>query len=186
MGVKEYNRPMNELSLSGFLKIVSGTPIWVWAILSYLIYVGIQALKPRTVTLYRLIFLPLILILFKYRLLAQSGAWIYLVFFIIGLGAGYLKVRSTKILIFKETKMIQIPGSSSMIVIFISIFVIRYMSGYLEATDPVTFLRFTPFDLGFSGLLSGYFTGQRLTYLYRYFRASPAAAAAEVKAERQT
>lgn len=163
---------MSELSMSGFLKIVAGTPIWVWAILGYLVYVGIQALKPRTVSLYRLIFLPLILILFKYRLLSQADAWIYLVFFIIGLGVGYLKVRNTKILIFKETKTIQIPGSSSMIVIFISIFVMRYMSGYLEATNPAMFLRFTPFDLGFSGLLSGYFTGQRFTYLYRFFKTS--------------
>lgn len=162
---------MNELSMSGFLKIVTGTPIWVWAILGYLIYVGVQALKPRTVGLQRLIFLPLVLILLKYRLLTQPDAWIYVVFFIAGLGAGYLKVRRTQIVISKESKTIQIPGSSSMIVIFISIFVMRYMSGYLQATDPALFLRFTPFDLGFSGLLSGYFTGQRLTYLYRYFKA---------------
>ncbi|MBY0452342.1 MAG: hypothetical protein K2P92_04845 [Bdellovibrionaceae bacterium] len=89
---------MNEISMSGFLKIVSGTPIWVWAILGYLIYVGIQALKPRTVSLYRLIFLPLILILFKYRLLSHPDAWIYLVFFILGIGSGYLKVRNKKII----------------------------------------------------------------------------------------
>jgi hypothetical protein len=174
---------MNEISMSGFLKIVSGTPIWVWAILGYLVYVGIQALKPRTVSLYRLIFLPLILILFKYRILAQPDAWIYLVLFVIGLGAGFLKVRNTQILIFKESKTIQIPGSSSMIVIFISIFVMRYMSGYLEATDPVMFLRFTPFDLGFSGLLSGFFTGQRFTYLYRYIKASSSTTSTEIKTE---
>lgn len=157
--------------MSGFLKLVTGTPIWVWAILGYLIFVGVQALKPRIVSVQRLIFMPLILILLKYKIFLQPDAWIYLVFFIIGIGLGHLKVRNAKIQIFKESKTILIPGSSSMIEIFISIFVLRYASGYLQFSDPAAFLRFAPYDLGFSGLLSGYFSGQRFTYLYRYSKA---------------
>lgn len=151
--------------------IITGTPLWVWGILGYLVYVGIQALKPRVITLQRLIIMPILFVVLKYKVFSDSNAWIYFSLLTLGLIAGYLKVRKAPVKIFKETKTIEIPGSSLMIVLFISIFVLKYYSGYLQATDIEAYHRFEPFDFGLSGLLSGYFSGQRFCFLRRYLQA---------------
>lgn len=149
--------------------IIRNTPIWVWGILVYLLYVGIQALKPRIVTLDKLIFLPLALIALKFKVFLSPDAWIYLVGLSAGLFAGFVKVRNSPIKVLKDIKSIQIPGSSSLIIILLGIFVMRYFFGYLQATDPVAYIRYFDWELVLSGILSGYFTGQRTNYLYRYY-----------------
>lgn len=151
--------------------ILIGTPVWVWGILGYLVYVGVQALKPRTISLNRLIIMPIVFIAFKYRIFAQPNAWIYFSLLTVGIIVGYLKVRKAPIKVFKESKTMEIPGSSLMIILFISIFVLKFYAGYLQATNIEAFNRFEPFDFGFSGLLSGYFSGQRFCFLRRYFQA---------------
>ena len=150
--------------------MVSHIPPFVWLILAYLLYVGIQALKPRVVSINRLIFLPLMLIALKYKIFTSEYAWVYFAGIAVGLVIGYIKVRNSPIEIFKEAKSIQIPGSSSLIVILISIFLIKYYFGYLQAVNPEAYARNLFWDLGISGVLSGYFTGQRASYLYRYFK----------------
>ncbi len=149
--------------------IIRNTPIWVWGILVYLLYVGIQALKPRIVTLDKLIFLPLALIALKFKVFLSPDAWIYLVGLSAGLFAGFVKVRNSPIKVLKDIKSIQIPGSSSLIIILLGIFVMKYFFGYLQATDPVAYIRYFDWELVLSGILSGYFTGQRTNYLYRYY-----------------
>lgn len=149
--------------------IIKNTPIWVWGILLYLLYVGIQALKPRIVTLDKLIFLPLALIALKFRVFLSPDAWIYLIGLSAGLFAGFAKVRNSPIKVLKDIKSIQIPGSSSLIVILLGFFVMRYFFGYLQATDPVAYIRYFDWELVLSGILSGYFTGQRINYFYRYY-----------------
>ncbi len=149
--------------------IIRNTPLWVWGILGYLLYVGIQALKPRIVTLDKLIFLPLALIALKFRVFLSPDAWIYLVGLSAGLFAGFVKVRNSPIKVLKDIKSIQIPGSSSLIIILLGIFVMKYFFGYLQATDPVAYIRYFDWELVLSGILSGYFTGQRTNYLYRYY-----------------
>lgn len=152
------------------MNLITHTPIWVWGILVYLLYVGIQALKPRVITLQKLIFLPLALIALKYKLFVSPEAWIYVLALAVGITAGVLKVRKSKIQIFKDKKHILIPGSSSLIIVLVGIFVMKYYFGYLQASDPAEYTRQHVWELGLSGLLSGYFTGQRANYLYRYFK----------------
>ena len=149
--------------------MITGTPIWVWAVLGYLIFVGILALKPRIITLYKLILMPVALIILKFKLFSSPDAWIYILTLAVGITAGVLKARTTAIHIFKDKKHIQIPGSSSLIVVLIGIFAMKYYFGYLQATDLEAYVKQHVWELALSGLLSGYFTGQRANYLYRYF-----------------
>ncbi|MGZ3690732.1 MAG: hypothetical protein ACXVAX_04475 [Pseudobdellovibrio sp.] len=160
---------MNDFSFNTIIGIARGTPIWVWAILAYLIYIGLQALKPRMITLQRLIIMPLILIAAKFRMFSEPNAWIYFAFFIASGLVGYFVVRKADLKIYKNKKMILTPGSPLILLILVSIFVTRYYAGYLQATNPQEFLKYAPIDLGISGLLSGYFSGQRICYLYRYY-----------------
>ncbi|AZZ36288.1 hypothetical protein CIK05_05615 [Bdellovibrio sp. qaytius] len=152
------------------MDIITHTPAWVWAILIYLLFVGYQALKPRTISLYRLILLPIALIALKFKFFTSPDAWIYIVGILSGAFAGYLKVRNSKIQVFKDKKEILIPGSSSLIVILVGIFVMKYFFGFLQVTDPVAYIKYYTWELVMSGILSGYFSGQRLNYLYRYIK----------------
>ena len=161
---------MDEFSFGSLIKIFSGVPIWVWAILAYLIYVGLQALKPRLIGLQRLIVMPLILIAAKFRMFSEPKAWIYFAFFIGSALIGFLVIRKADIKIYKDRKKILTPGSPLILLILISIFFTRFYAGYLQATNPEAFLRYLPIDLGISGLLSGYFSGQRFCYLFRYYK----------------
>lgn len=162
---------MNNIGFDTILQIITHTPAWVWGILIYLLYVGVQALKPRLVSIYRLILLPLALIFLKYKIFVSPDAWVYLLGITAGIFAGYAQVRNSPIKILKDIKSIQIPGSSSLIVILLGIFVMRYFFGYLQASKPEAYVEYFYWELALSGILSGYFTGQRANYLYRYFKA---------------
>ena len=143
-------------------------PVFVWFILAYLLYVGITALKPRVVSIYRLIIIPLALIALKYKVFVSDYVWIYLLGIAGGLVIGFLKVKNDQIKIIKETKSIEIPGSYSLIFILLGIFVLKFYFGYLQAADPLAYTQQLVWDFSISGALSGYFSGQRVSYLWRY------------------
>src|SRR5690242_13650991 len=44
------------------LGIITHTPIWVWAILAYLIWQGIKAMQPRTTAIWRALIVPVVFI----------------------------------------------------------------------------------------------------------------------------
>ena len=44
--------------MTPILQIVANTPIWVWVLLAYLLFIGIRALRPTTAPLWRIAILP--------------------------------------------------------------------------------------------------------------------------------
>lgn len=158
--------------LEAVFEILKHVPPFVWGILAYLLYVGIKALKPREVSVYRLTLIPLVLIALKYKILMSPDVWVYFVAIAVGVLVGFYKVKNDPIEILKERKSIRIPGSSSLIVILLGIFVVKYYFGYLQAVNPAAYARDLLWDFGISGVLSGYFMGQRGSYIYRYVKSS--------------
>ncbi len=61
------------------LQIVANTPIWVWVLLAYLLFIGIRALRPSTAPLWRIAILPMVFFvwglasLYQMHGLASSG-----------------------------------------------------------------------------------------------------------------
>lgn len=165
---------MNTLSLSHNLSeayhILIHIPPFVWVILAYLLYVGFKALKPRVMSIHRLILIPVALIALKYKVFISPHLWVYILALSVGLAIGYYKVKGDSIQVFKETKSVRIPGSSSLIFILIGIFAVKFYFGYQEAVNPEAYARNLVWDFALSGVLSGYFSGQRACYLYRYFK----------------
>lgn len=155
--------------MSSILTAVSGVPFYVWLILGYLIYVGMQALKPRVVSVNRLIFLPLVLIALKYNIFTSQDAWVYAAGILTGMTAGYFKARKISIEVNKASRMLVLPGSSSLIVVLLGFFVLKYYFGYLQAVDPQAYAQKLWWAYGLSGILSGFFIGQRVSYLKSYF-----------------
>lgn len=63
---------MNE-----FVHIIKGTPLYVWAILCYLLFVGIKSIKTRVIYLPKLFIIPLILLAIKYKTLLSDDALVF-------------------------------------------------------------------------------------------------------------
>ena len=49
--------------MTTFLAILTHTPIWVWAVFALIIFLGYQRTRDRTIQLWRLLLLPVIMIL---------------------------------------------------------------------------------------------------------------------------
>jgi hypothetical protein len=63
---------MNE-----FLQIIKGTPLYVYSILAYLLFVGIKSTKTRVVHIPMLFVIPLILLAIKYKTLFSEDVLVF-------------------------------------------------------------------------------------------------------------
>jgi hypothetical protein len=98
------------INISG---IITNTPWWVWLIFFYLIFVGKQSTKSRSIYLPKLFIIPIILLLVKYEVFLSVNAWFYIGCMIVGIVIGYVANRLKKLKINKETAVIEIPGEYS-------------------------------------------------------------------------
>lgn len=55
-----------------FLDLLKGTPIWVWILFAYLIFIGVKSLKTRSVFIPKLFIVPLVLIFTKYDFIVNG------------------------------------------------------------------------------------------------------------------
>ncbi|MCK4934134.1 MAG: hypothetical protein KAR79_00955, partial [Simkaniaceae bacterium] len=58
--------------MSVFSEIIKGTPVWLYALFAYLIFIGIRASKPSVIKLRRLFVLPVIFALLNLYNLVQT------------------------------------------------------------------------------------------------------------------
>src|SRR3989338_1808009 len=70
------------------------TPWWVYVILIYVLWIGVKALKPRVVSLKRLVIVPIVFLILSFHSLCQVGLHplnliSYLIALIIGAGVGF-------------------------------------------------------------------------------------------------
>lgn len=143
-----------------FFNILTGTPIWVWILLIFLIARGINALSDREMEVKRLFLLPLIFLLLGgsdviNKLAFPSwGASSMLAGLMIGFSIGWLLWRVTPRLKIKEgTDLIIRPGTPLTLIFILISFVVKFAL--------IVFLNVKPdlkYDFDFNllfGLLSG-------------------------------
>lgn len=153
------------------LNIVSGAPLWVWAILLYLIYIGIKATTNRIVYVPNLLVIPVIFIILNYFtynsdtsvLVASSSSFS-------GILMGYAIGSSSKVKVLKHSKSIELSGGFSTFIVLMAFFITKYIFGYLQVVHPVVAMQYESIETITSSLCSGYFVGRSLCYLYRYCR----------------
>jgi len=59
-------------------QILTQTPLWVWILLAYLIWQGMQAMQPRTTPIWRALILPVVFIVWGVSRIGfghQASAW---------------------------------------------------------------------------------------------------------------
>ena len=147
--------------------IITGTPIWVWGILAYIVYVGIQATKERIVSIPKLFIIPIILIALRYNVFLSDHAALCGFSICGGTGLGFWVTTKNSGIILKEISSVKLPGSYITLVFLLSFFLLKYVFGYLSSAHNPIAVEYAYIEVLLSSLLTGYFLGRGLYYVSR-------------------
>lgn len=158
--------------------ILTHTPIWVWAIFALVAYMGYQRTRDRTVHLWRLLLLPLIMVVLAVSGMLGAGPAVLpaiLVGIAIGGVSGWLLERDGATRRLADGK-VWLRGEWWSLVQVLLIFGFRYTIAVIGAVDPAigsdpTFHLVTALV---SSLLSAMILGRTLARLRVYFTSTPA------------
>jgi hypothetical protein len=155
--------------------IISHTPLWAWAVLVYLIWQGLQATKPRSTSIWRLMIVPAVFIvmgLSRIALRPGDGTWPLLAWLagaIVFLPLGLL--RQPKLLaVDRQNMRVTRAGSKAPLIRNIVVFLLQYAVAVTAALDPHS--NAALIGRAVSGASAGYFIGWIISLL-RQYRNSP-------------
>jgi hypothetical protein len=154
-------------------RILTNTPLWVFALLAYLIWQGSQSLRPRTRPIWRMLIVPLVFFLMGLsRLVTARGsgiepllAWLVaaLLFALLALS------RRPKLLaVDRKSGTVTRPGSSMPLVRNITVFVLQYAVAVATAMKLEPHAAVAIIGHAVSGASAGYFSGWAVALWRRY------------------
>lgn len=159
-------------------QIIANTPIWVWALLAFLIYRGILASADREVPLKRLLIIPAVMLALSVQGIvstfgitpASTLSW--LPFIAIGAVLAWALFRRDSILALPGKGAVFQRGSWMPLVLMMGIFLTKYAVGVTLAMQPyhAQELLFAVGVCALYGLFNGVFIGQvlRVFSIYRH------------------
>lgn len=166
--------------MRAFLQIVFGTPLWVWALLALLLYLGVRALRPTTAPPWRIAIVPTVffvwglagLVVSNGQVAQRAGAWV--VALAVGAIIGWMLAARRPIRVDRVRHLVQMPGGPFTLVLSLLIFAIKYVFGVLHAMEPAAFAdaRLWMTELAVSGVLTGMFVG-RFAGVWRQYLTRP-------------
>lgn len=155
------------------LEVITGTPLWVWGVLVFLLYAGYQATKTRNIVLPKLFIIPLIFMGLNYStFITGTHLGSYLIALLLFIIPGYIKGHDTPIKIHKQSKTIQVPGNYYTICIMLSFFTIKYTFECLAVMQPTVANDYALEVTVLSAGLSGFFLGRSMCYVKRFYTAT--------------
>lgn len=152
------------------IEIARHLPIWVYLLLGYLVFVGIRALRPRILSLWRLLVVPGVFIVWGVIGLFQRSAVVPDAFLYWGAGAAVGLALAfalpLAILVDRKAKRVRTPGSVVPLLRNLGLFAAHLLLNIVAAMHADTRMSFLGYDLLVSGLGFGYFAG----WLWRFVR----------------
>lgn len=142
--------------------VLSNTPLWAYALFALLILLGLQARKPRTVTLGRLLIVPVVFIVWGLSslvlgpaptttlLVARASAAA------IAFAFGWFVPSMRRMTVDPSSNLVHVPGSPIPLLRNVAIFLTKYVlivAIVITQGDPTLRLA----DAAISGAISGYF-----------------------------
>ena len=154
-----------------FWNILTGAPWWVYLLLIYLVSLGIKSIKPRTISIKRLILFPLVFIAWSfyglYEKLTLGFPWLalyWIVFLAVGTYFGIREVCHWHLKITHSKEEITIPGNYSTLILILLIFILKFSWGYFYATwETIPYWLYVA-DTTSSSLVTGFFVGRALFF----------------------
>jgi hypothetical protein len=164
-------------------EILTHTPVYVWIFLALIVWRGTRALKSHWVTLYRLLALPILIIVAgtlgaSFRSPQDTIGWAVMASLFAPLG--YIIVPHP-LSINRARRRLLMPASVLVMVRLLAIFLIRYALAVLTALHPDRRSDLNFATSLFSGAFAGYYVGWTVYLLRAYYRA-PLVPVAEVEA----
>lgn len=166
---RDYSAPMQTA-----LEVLRNTPIWVFAILAYLIWQGVSALGPQTRSFSRCLALPFVFILWGLfnagaRLNVNSwssmaGVTAFLAFAFLGFYTG-----AEKFTVDSESGFVTSTGSPIPLVRNLVAFTAQYAYAVAKAFDVDSSSPFFAIDFAVSGASTGYFIGWLVAFIGEYW-----------------
>jgi len=159
------------------IQIFKGPPLWVWALLIYLLYVGFKALKPRVMSLKKIGILPTVFLYFSIQRLATNinffNSLVWICSTIIGVLLSLILFKNIKISADKKNNLLKLPGSYSTLILILVSFSIKFYFGFQIGKDPNVLKDadfFYRYIMG-STISFGIFLGKTFLYLYKFKKA---------------
>jgi hypothetical protein len=155
------------------IRILANTPVWAFALLAYLIWQGWQSLRPRTLSIWRLLVVPLAFFLMGLSRLAtarDNGLEPLLAWLVAALLFASLALwRGTSLLaVDRKSATVTRPGSSIPLVRNITIFALQYAVAVVTAMKLEPHAAVAIIGHAVSGSTAGYFSGWTAALLRRY------------------
>ncbi len=168
---------MNAL-LQGIGQAISHTPVWVWPLLALLIWLGIAAMRTRSIRVARLIVLPVVFLglsiagLFTSPLPLIEAIGIWLAGLALGSLLGRLIAPRAGVTIDRANRRLTVPGSVVPLILILVIFIGRYAAGYAFGRYPELRQDTTVLIVAasYAAFCSGVMLGRTLPLLLAYFR----------------
>lgn len=154
------------------IKLVQGTPLWVWGIFAYLLFVGVRGTKKRVVWVPQLFIIPVILISLKYKFFLTGGinVFAYLAAMLGGMVGGILVSKRTMLTVLKKEYSIELEGDYSLLFLLLTFFAIKYFFGMMQSIAPLQIAPFLICEAIISGCVSGYLLGRNSGYAWRFLK----------------
>lgn len=157
-------------------QIIRHTPVWVWAMLAYLVYQGVCALRDRTVSLRRMVVVPVLFAAWGVETMLsghpgamQIGCWLAAAAILSPLG---LLTGPTLRAVDPDTGLVRRAGSAGPLVRSLLVFVLKYGSAVAVAVQQPPSPTTLSVAAAISGATAGYFGGWLLS-LYGRHRMAP-------------
>jgi hypothetical protein len=159
-------------------QVVSHTPLWVWILLAFLIWRGLNAMQPRQIAPSRALIIPVVFLVWGLSgLLGSHNVPLDLGLFVVAAALGYVgggalaRLTATPGLA-TDTGMLAMPGSAIPLAMIVIDFVLKY-SGTVAvamASDPATQSEAAAAVAVIGGLFAGLFWGRTLGLFRRALR----------------
>jgi hypothetical protein len=154
-------------------QILVYTPWWVYLLFFYLLKIGYKSSKTGIVLIKKMLIMPIIFSIMSLESLVSLPVtnliiFVYIISLLIGLLLGILQAKLQKPIPDIDKKRLIIPGTWSIMIIILIIFISKYYFGYQAASDPLI-IHSNAFII-ISGSTTGLFIGKTLYYYWKCYR----------------
>jgi len=162
--------------MSGIVAIIQHTPLWAFAVLAVLVLFGVQALRPRTIALWRLMVIPAVFIgwgvISLFARSTQSPALLldWLGTGAIGFAMAWVSTSLAGVHVDRAAGLVRLPGSAVPLIRNLGIFLAKYCLAAAVAVAPALASGLAPWDVAVSALSAGFFAGWVLRFARKYWR----------------
>lgn len=162
--------------MTAIFRFLQGTPWWVFVVFAVLVWLGVQALRPRVLALPRVFLTPAVFIgwgVVNLVVAANAAPFVLLDWLLTAVAGAALALATTGIdgmRVDRDHGLVHLPASWLPLLRILLIFAAKYAIAAIGTVRPELHGALLPWDIAVSGLSAGYFLGWTTRFVRRYRR----------------